>query len=933
MPQPDENITKLEDALIPATRNRLFPIGTEGAKVPGRMGYGTKGLKTIMGTNHFQITTAYEAKQSEQPLHRYDVEIKPEITSREKKRRLFDMILLHPKLRGKTVATDYAKIIITTEQVSLENGQWVEKKVLIPRPPENSQTPQSSAGPSAFSQETKTAHAVDFRVTNTGSFSLRHIIDYLRSTAPDADYAALGDLIQMLNIITCRKPNAAANVRDAGRNRFYPHEGHPGLETYNLGGGLQALRGYYASVRPAIGRLLLNLNVTAGAFYKPLPLNLLIAECGARDHGQRENFIRNLKVKVVYRRDGEENPFQIKVKTILGFAKSYQPDKGARVNVKRFGNAHEVKFSYVDSEHPEQPARETTIYDYFRSRWGITLRQPDLPVLAVGLHKDPVYVPVELCVVLPGQPYKSFLPSAQTTEMLRFASRFPNLSAESICGNPGNGLQLFGLRDQPQALAAWGFSAATSMITVPARILSCPQVKYLNKAENPRNGSWNLLSQRFARPGKFTKWATVVINKQGPRGTALTTPDPEALFNELGKHLKDYGMDMGAGRQRTQTLLLKPLTQENRASNDQELEKMFNGVKGQQIPVLLVVLPDQDKWLYARLKYWGDIKYGVHTICSVGQKMQKPGGQGMLLGNLALKFNIKGGGVNHVVNNMFGEPLDTNTMVMGIDVTHPSPGSSSGAPSIACAVASVDEHLTQWPGSVRIQQGRVEMVSGLKEMVLERLKLWRKRHSRLPTRIVLYRDGVSESQYEQVLLLELPEFREAFKDLYGKADRWPKMATIIVGKRHHTRFFPTKIEDADYNPQKGRGSFNPKPGTIVDRHISGRVMREFWLQAHQGLQGTARPAHYVVIQDEITFEADELEAFTHNMCYLFNRATKAVSICPPAYYADLLCERGRAYLYTVLAEGRGSDSGDFNPTTADWTGGVHPSLAESTWYI
>lgn len=42
--------------------------------------------------------------------------------------------------------------------------------------------------------------------------------------------------------------------------------------------------------------------------------------------------------------------------------------------------------------------------------------------------------------------------------------------------------------------------------------------------------------------------------------------------------------------------------------------------------------------------------------------------------------------------------------------------------------------------------------------------------------------------------------------------------------------------------------------------------------------------------------ADVLENLTHNTSYLFGRATKAVSICPPAYYADIACERARHYL-------------------------------------
>lgn len=49
-----------------------------------------------------------------------------------------------------------------------------------------------------------------------------------------------------------------------------------------------------------------------------------------------------------------------------------------------------------------------------------------------------------------------------------------------------------------------------------------------------------------------------------------------------------------------------------------------------------------------------------------------------------------------------------------------------------------------------------------------------------------------------------------------------------------------------------------------------------------------------------TNAADVLEDLTHNVCYLFGRANKAVGICPPAYYADLACERARCYLHGLM---------------------------------
>lgn len=45
--------------------------------------------------------------------------------------------------------------------------------------------------------------------------------------------------------------------------------------------------------------------------------------------------------------------------------------------------------------------------------------------------------------------------------------------------------------------------------------------------------------------------------------------------------------------------------------------------------------------------------------------------------------------MNHIVPDTTIKPLDTDIMLMGIGVTHPSPGSKYGAPSISSVVASM----------------------------------------------------------------------------------------------------------------------------------------------------------------------------------------------------------------------------------------------------
>ncbi len=85
----------------------------------------------------------------------------------------------------------------------------------------------------------------------------------------------------------------------------------------------------------------------------------------------------------------------------------------------------------------------------------------------------------------------------------------------------------------------------------------------------------------------------------------------------------------------------------------------------------------------------------------------------------------------------------------------------------------------------------------------------------------------------------------------------------------------------------------------------------------------AKPTHYVVLHDEIGLGGGQLETITHNLCYHYGIATKAVSICPPAYYADILCERGRCYLMKHLSM-RGKPPGTkFIKAESPWRQGVH----------
>jgi eukaryotic translation initiation factor 2C len=111
--------------------------------------------------------------------------------------------------------------------------------------------------------------------------------------------------------------------------------------------------------------------------------------------------------------------------------------------------------------------------------------------------------------------------------------------------------------------------------------------------------------------------------------------------------------------------------------------------------------------------------------------------------------------------------------------------------------------------------------------------------------------------------------------------------------------------------------------------------------AHGGLQGTTRPTHYYVVHDDIGFGADDLQILTNSVSYLFSRATKAVSLVSPAYYADLACERGRCYLHKLLqgisTSGGSATSGNedavFREAQQLWANGVGANLKNTMFYL
>ncbi|KAK2801297.1 hypothetical protein FQN51_005397 [Onygenales sp. PD_10] len=891
--EPSRTVREAEDAIVKAMNGasgddeELPSLSNLSIKntspLPPRPNYGVEGREMKLWANYFELQNPVNAT-----LYQHSIRLPDSLTSSPRaKRRLFSLLLQQPALKGRNIATNYVDKLICTERL---DDQTIEVKYYEEDAPNDSTEPSPQ---------------YPLRLRYDKEFHLRYIIGDLSSVTETIDPARKTEAIQALNIVLASFPNQSQNVQDVGQSKHFALNQAEQNQDQNqsLGGGLKALRGFFHSVRPSTGRLLLNLNVSTAAFYNGGSLTDLI-----------NAFLLENRYLTPFHRNAELDRFLKKLRVTTSHLKRTKTIFSLVYSGDRLGTAGGTRFLL---EKSETGSRDVTVKEYFQQVYNIEIDSAGL-LVNVGTRTKPTYLPTDICEIVPGQVARQRLSSAQTTRMINIACRRPADNARNIVSD---GLPLMGVRQGQTAIGPqnFGITISPQMLAVTGRLLAVPQLIYKNQMPAKR-GFWNLQNLNFNRAGRFPtsgRLKCLILTTDGRHNDHHDHhADTEQFMLKLRRNLNDYGINTWPSNPIIETIPLNPHTME------EQLSTAFSHAKGQKVTFCIISLPQGDSELYSRVKLQGDVRHGIHTVCVVRKQHELNKGT-MYLANLALKINLKLGGVNHTLTPRCNA-IEPGTMFVGIDVTHPTGTEAvAQAPSIAGVVANDDDTLGQWPASLRTQGHREEMVEAVGEMVKERVKAWR--GARLE-RIVIFRDGVSETQYEQVLERELRPVLAALKGCGLSA--LPKVTLVIVGKRHHTRFYPGPQAESDGS------SGNVPPGTVVDRGCTMERKHDFFMVAHSGIKGTSRPAHYVVLHDDNHLGADQLQALTYNLCYLFGRATRSVSIVPPAYYADILCERGRCYLYDVFhPKGAMGSSQPYDAATSGWLLGVHRDLEGSMFYI
>lgn len=791
---------------------------------PRRPGLGHEGRSILLRANHFPITMPRGY------LHHYDITISPDKCPRKINREIVEvMVASYSKLFGQQKPVfDGRKNMYTCDELPMGRDK-LELEVTLP-----------GEGKDRL-----------FRVAMkwVSQVSLNTLEDALEGN----QRAIPQDAIQALDVVMRHLPSMA--YTPVGRSFFSQPDGyyHP------LGGGREVWFGFHQSVRPSQWKMTLNIDVSATAFYKAQPVIEFLCEVlDIRDiNDQKRPLTDSQRVK---------------------FTKEI---KGLKIEITHCGN---MRRKYRVCNVTRRPAQlqsfplqlengqtvECTVAKYFLDKYKMKLRHPNLPCLQVGQEHKHTYLPLEVCNIVCGQRCIKKLTDMQTSTMIKATARSAPDREREI-----NNLVSKADFSKDPFVREFGLSISNSMMEVKGRVLPPPKLQYGGRTKQqalPNQGVWDMRGKQFHTGVEIRVWAIACFAPQ-------RTCREDSLRNftlQLQKISNDAGMPIVG-----QPCFCKY------ANGPDQVEPMFRYLKQtfQGLQLIVVVLPGKTP-VYAEVKRVGDTVLGMATQCVQSKNVNKTSPQ--TLSNLCLKINVKLGGINNILvttcrPKVFNEPV----IFLGADVTHP-PAGDNKKPSIAAVVGSMDAHPARYAATVRVQQHRQEIIQDLSNMVRELMIQFYKSTRFKPNRIIFYRDGVSEGQFQQVLCNELLALRQACMRL--EDDYRPGITFIVVQKRHHTRLFC-----ADKREQIGK-SGNIPAGTTVDVGITHPTEFDFYLCSHAGIQGTSRPSHYHVLWDDNLFGADELQSLTYQLCHTYVRCTRSVSIPAPAYYAHLVAFRARYHL-------------------------------------
>lgn len=291
----------------------------------------------------------------------------------------------------------------------------------------------------------------------------------------------------------------------------------------------------------------------------------------------------------------------------------------------------------------------------------------------------------------------------------------------------------------------------------------------------------------------------------------------------------------------------------------------------QEVPKIVVIILQNRSKTYDDIKQISaNIEIPIQCILSFQFSNQKK--IESVLTNIAHQIAAKTGSQLWTIPHCEGIPRVT--MIVGMDVYHDTVNKKE---SILGFNASLNPEFTKYYSTIRKQSKVGEEISNSAESCFHEglLAFFEETRRRfLPNLIVVYRDGVGESQENFVKDIEIAGLRRIISSFQGYN---PEIVYIVVCKRIDQRFF--------MNNRESMG--NPKAGTcITDSQVCDDST--FYMITASVNQGTATPVKYKIVENTSMISREVIARFSYGLCHLYYNWKGAIKLPVPTQLSHKL---------------------------------------------
>lgn len=513
---------------------------------------------------------------------------------------------------------------------------------------------------------------------------------------------------------------------------------------------------------------------------------------------------------------------------------------------------HSPKDTFVLKER--KMTREVSYIDYYREKYNVEIKDADQPLLVHVNERtlQKIFLVPECCLLTGitdelkaknSREMREILFANAETKYSRIQTYFDHLLNNEKC---------------KQMMEQWKVTIVDKPLEVDAVQLHPGSILINNNQaiDLVRTPEFDREIKNLMDMPQLNKWA-VFYPKRFKR-------EAESLLKELQNCLRDFKYPCSPPRR-------VEIDNDNIDTWKASIKDTLDSHRDTAVALFIIQGKKQASPVYHELKKVLVSEVPIPSQMVLAETLSKAKGIRSIANKIFIQCNAKFGGTPWGFKDL---PMnDKPTMICGIDVFKKC--REKGA-SYSAFVASMDKYCGKFHSECSWNTDGDDLGAKLGQCVLNSIEQFKKMNSdTAPERIVIYRDGVSESQLPAVLSTECASIKEALEN-NGFPDT--KLIFLVVNSTCNARFFC----------KNGARNVNPDRGIVIDKGVVKESEYDFYIVPHGSRQGIQGPTRFHLLYSNDEIDSKSLYEVSYRLCYGYFNYGSSIKVPSPVLYAHKL---------------------------------------------